>query len=188
VATLQPVLLQDPKNGEIRRILAYDQRAIGELLDDLGQRPAALAEEREALASLVQLAGADPANAQLQQDIACARSRIGMLLTELGEPRSAIGELEQAAAVLQKTQAADVPQSYYGFKLLVTQLWLGKAHVALASAAQLSPAEKERQCHEARSWFERSQPGFEALRDKGADYDAAEALESMRREGVRCAS
>ena len=186
VATLEPALSQDPHNAEIRRILAYDEGSIGELLDDMNQRPAALAQERKALESFQILAASDPTNRQLSQDIACVHARIGMLLVELGEARTAINELEMAIAVLDKAHDAQGPQSYTGFRLLVAEQWLGKAHLDLALSRKLTAGEQSRHCVEARGWFQRSQPGFEALRGKGADYDAAGALQDIERDISRC--
>jgi non-specific serine/threonine protein kinase/serine/threonine-protein kinase len=186
MATLQPLIMQDPNNAEIRRILAYYERSIGELLDDMNQKPPALAEEREALASLQKLAGADPANIQLKQDIAIVQERIGVLLTELGNAQTGIAELEDSVAALEKGRDAKTPESYYGFRLLVAQLWLGNAHVALSSSANATAKQKNEHCREAKSWFQRCLPGFEALRDKGADYDAASALDEIHRQMSRC--
>ena len=188
VATLEPALSQDPNNAEIRRILAYDKYSIGELLDDMNQQPVALAQEREALESFRTLAASDPANMQLNQDIACVHARIGMLLVELGDTRVAVGELEKAIAVLEKSHDMQPPQSYFGYRLLVAEHWLGKAHVNLALSAKLTAIEQRQHCAEARSWLQRSLPGFESLRDKGADYDAGAALLDIDREISRCGS
>jgi eukaryotic-like serine/threonine-protein kinase len=187
VATLEPALSQDPNNAEIRRILAYDEGSIGDLLDDMNQRPVALIQERKALESFQFLAASDPTNRQLSLDIACVHVRIGMLLVELGESRSAINELQTAIAVLERPREVQDPQSYTGFRLLVAQQWLGKAHVDLAVSARLKPVEQRQHCTEARSWFQRSRPGFESLRGKGADYNAAGALKDMEQEISRCA-
>jgi non-specific serine/threonine protein kinase/serine/threonine-protein kinase len=185
-ATLHPALIQDPNNTEIRRIVAYDQRSIGELLDSMNQKPAALSQEREALASLRKLAVSDPANAQLQKDIACVRGRIGIILTELGEPSNAITELVRADTALEGAQDAKVPQSYYGYRLLLIQLWLGKAQVDLATSLKSPWAQREEHCRQAQEWFQRCLPGFDSLREKGSDYGADQALNDIRLGTLRC--
>jgi hypothetical protein len=47
-------------------------------------------------------------------------------------------------------------------------------------------SEQKWQCAEARSWFERSRPGFESLRDQGAGYGEVEELQDIDREIARC--
>ena len=188
IATLQPLLPKDPNNAEVRRMLAYYHHASGELLDDMNQRPAALAQEHEALTSFQNLAAADPTNVQLQQDIANVHRQIGILLTETGEPAKAIAELEESARVLEKAGAGMSPASYYGYRLIADQFWLGKAHAALASSARLSAAERAEHCRQARSWFQRCLPQFESLRDKGPDYDADATVAEIHRQMPRCSS
>ena len=183
-AILQPLLSQQPDNAEVRRILAYDHRSIGELLDDMNQKPAALAEERVAIGSLQKLASTDRANAQLAQDIAIVEYRIGQLRVELGDARNGVGDLEKATVSLEKAAESNTPESYNGFRFLLAELWLGKAHVALASSANSS--QKAAHCREAQSLFQKCLPGFESLRDKGEDYGATSAIDDIRRELSRC--
>jgi non-specific serine/threonine protein kinase/serine/threonine-protein kinase len=186
VFTLQPLLVQDPNNAEVRRVLAYDQRCVGELLDDLNQRPEALAQEKAALASLQKLAAADPANVLLQGDIGIIRSRIGRILTELGSPDEAVREEEQAIAAFAKSKDTDAPESYYGFRLLWTQLWLGEANMALLSSTKLDAGQRKKRCREAQSLFRQCVPRFESLRDKGPGYDAEGALKEIADDMLRC--
>lgn len=185
-STLQPLLAQDPNNAEIRRVLTYDQRSAGELLDDMKQRPEALAQEREALTSLQKLAAADPANVQLQCDIGVVHSRIGTILTELGNPEQGIHEQEQAIAAFAKSKDTDVPESYYGFRLVMAQLWLGKAHLALAASKKLDAGQRQQHCREAQSLLRRCIPPFESLRGKGPGYDAESTLKDINGDISRC--
>jgi non-specific serine/threonine protein kinase/serine/threonine-protein kinase len=183
IATLRPLLSRQPENAEIRRVLAFYEGVIGELLDELGQRPAALAQEQRTLGSLQSLAAADPANAQLQQDIGGVRAMIGIILMQSGDTRPAVAELEQSVAILATAHDAANSQSYAGTRLLLAQLWLGKAELTLAEAA--APTRQEH-CRQARVWLQQSLPALQALPNKGASLAALVPLTDIQRDLSRC--
>jgi non-specific serine/threonine protein kinase/serine/threonine-protein kinase len=185
IDALLPLLPLDPNNAEIRRLIAYYEHSIGELLGDMDQIPAALAQEREALASFQRLLDADPVNSQLKEDVARVRGHIGVLMVQSGNSQSAITELEQSLADLSKIEDAKNPQSYAGYAVITNQLWLGKAHIALASSAKV-PAKRDDECRQAQSWFRFCQPQFDSLRDKGDLYHAVETLDDIHHELSRC--
>jgi hypothetical protein len=104
------------------------------------------------------------------------------MLVELGDAPSALIELEQAASILAKPGDLQGPPSNAGFRLLEAEHWLGKAHLVHASSTKLPVAQRSEHCVAARSWFQKSLPGFESLRDKRSDYNAAATLEDIGRD------
>ena len=186
IAALQPLLPKDPNNAEVRRLIAYYQHAIGELLGDMHQTAAAMTQEHEALTSFQKLAAADPANFQLQQDVARVRSHIGALLVDAGDAHGAIYELQQSVAVLSKTPDSKDPQSYVGFALINNQLLLGEAHVMLSASARLSASQRAEECRQAQAWFQLCLPQFESLRGKNEGFKGEETVAEIHREMLRC--
>ena len=75
IAATQGLLDADPNNTDFRRMVAYDQYAAADVLANMKDITAALAEDREALSSYQKLAAAAPANAQFQVDTAAVRGR-----------------------------------------------------------------------------------------------------------------
>ena len=186
IDALKPVLALDPNNAEVRRVLAYYEHAIGELLDGLNQTTAAISQEHVALASFNALAAADPANAQLQVDVARVRGHIGSLLVESGDPRGALVELQQSIAMLSKMQDAKNPRSYAGYALISDQMSAGKAYVALALSRSGSAAERAEECRQAESWFRLCLPEFESLKNAEPLYEGSERVDEINRERSRC--
>ena len=184
IEALKPAIAADPNNAEVRRISAYYEHAIGELLGDLGQTNAAISQENVALASFHAMARADPANVQLQVDVARVRGHIGSLLVKSGEPRRAVSELQESIAALSRMQDAKNPRSYAGYALITDQLWAGKAYVALA--ARSSAANNTAACRQAESWFRLCLPQFESLRNAEPYYEGAERSDEIRRELSHC--
>jgi tetratricopeptide (TPR) repeat protein len=187
VETLQPSLVSDPNNAEIRRLVAYYQFTIGQLLGDMNQTPAALAQEREALASFQKLAAADPANAQLPQDIGRVRGHIGELLMNAREDGKAILELQRSLALLDKMADANNPMTLVGYTVMTDRFWLGRAHVELASDGNPSASVKADHCRQAQRWFHLCLPQYEALRDRDPQSsDATDRIHEVQQEMSRC--
>jgi eukaryotic-like serine/threonine-protein kinase len=187
IATLQVLLDADPNNTDFRRMVAYDQFAMASLLADMKDTDTALAQDQEALSSFQKLAAADPTNAQFQVDIAVVRNNIGDILLSVGKPRDAIEPLRLSATAAQTMSDAKNPKSRIGFILISDQFSLGKANVMLASSAHNAPAERAAYCHEADSWFQKSLPAFEFLRDHApAGYKGADRVNEIHSEMSRC--
>ena len=193
IAAKEALVALEPSNSEFRRLVAYDRFETGEVRADMGDLPAALADDRVALTALEDLARVDPANAQLQQDLGSVRGHIGQILARSGHPAEAIDALRSSIASVEKTPGAHDPRLDAGETIANDQYWIAKAHLLLASSARLSPRERREHCRDARSWFERCLPAFELLRKgEGADSGSAAArVEDIHRNiarGTRCGS
>jgi tetratricopeptide (TPR) repeat protein len=187
IVTTQALVVADPNNTDFRRMVAYDQFAMGGLLANMKDASAALAQDREALSSFQKLAAADPANAQFQEDIAAVRSEIGEILVDTGKPRDAIEPLRFSVNAAQSMSDAKNPQSRIGYILVSGQFLLGKANVMLASSSQTATQQKIEHCREASSWFQKCLPAFEFLRDHApADYNGADRVTTIRHEMTAC--
>jgi len=187
IVTTQALVVADPNNTDFRRMVAYDQFAMGQLLANMKDANAALAQDREALSSFQKLAAADPANAQFQEDIAAVRSEIGEVLVNTGKPRDAIEPLRFSVNAAQSMSNAKNPQSRIGYILVSGQFLLGKANVMLASSSQTATQQKIEHCREASSWFQKCLPAFEFLRDHApADYNGAERVTTIQHEMTVC--
>ncbi len=116
------------------------------------------------------------------------RGSIGSLLVRSGQSRAAIPVLQQAIADLSRLPDAKTPQSYAGYVLITDQFWLGKAYTAMASSTKVPLAGRAEECKQVRSWFKLCIPQFEALRDKGPDYQASDRLDEIRAELSRCSN
>jgi serine/threonine protein kinase/tetratricopeptide (TPR) repeat protein len=187
IATTQALAATDPNNTDFRRMVAYDQFAKAELLGNMKDTNAALAQDRQALQSFEKLAAADPANAQFQQDIAVVRNNIGEILVDSGDPSNALEPLRLALAGMERMSDAKNPQSRAGFMVASNQFLLGKANFIIASSAKTATQQKIEHCREAGSWFQKCLPAFEFLRDHApAGYNGAGRVAEIRRDMTRC--
>ncbi|HYL11911.1 MAG TPA: serine/threonine-protein kinase [Terriglobales bacterium] len=187
IITKQALVAADPTNSDFRRLVAYDQFAMGELLANMNDARGALTQDREALSTFQTLASADPANAQFQQDIGRVRGQIGQILTQSGEPSQAVEQLRLSLSTLEKLPDAKNPQSLVGFAVITDELWLGKAHVLLASSETTSSQMSAEHCREAESWFGKCLPAFQSVRDHAPSrYEGAERVSEIKVETARC--
>jgi hypothetical protein len=66
-------------------------------------------------------------------------------------------------------------------------LWLGKAHVRLASSSNVSRQDAAQHCREAQAWFDKCLPGFEDIRDHApAQYGGAGLVADVKSEVAKC--
>ena len=159
IALKQALVVAEPNNVDFRRLLAYDQYAMGELLADTNLNEA-VRQERAALSSYEELAHSDPANMQFQQDMARARSKIGQMLVRMKDFSGGLEQLRLSLILLEKLPHTTNPQSMLGYAVASDQLWMGKADVGLASSAKLAAQQRLGYCHAAESWFNKCMPGF----------------------------
>jgi tetratricopeptide (TPR) repeat protein len=187
IVTTQALIVADPNNTDFRRMVAYDQFAMGQLLANMKDASAALAQDREALSSFQKLAADDPANAQFQEDIAAVRSEIGEVLVNTGKPGDAIESLRLSINAAQSMSNATNPQSRIGYILVSGQFFLGKANIMLASSSQTPSQQKIEHCREASSWFQKCLPAFAFLRDHApSDYNGADRVTTIQHEITVC--
>jgi serine/threonine protein kinase/tetratricopeptide (TPR) repeat protein len=187
IVTTQALIVADPNNTDFRRMVAYDQFAMGQLLANMKDGSAALAQDREALSSFQKLAADDPANAQFQEDIAAVRSEIGEVLVNTGKPGDAIESLRLSINAAQSMSNATNPQSRIGYILVSGQFFLGKANIMLASSSQTPSQQKIEHCREASSWFQKCLPAFAFLRDHApSDYNGADRVTTIQHEMTVC--
>ena len=188
IAVKNALLKADPDNTDFRRLVAYDEYAMGNLLAETDLK-SGLGLEREALSSFEQLAQSDPANKQYQQDEANALGHIGRILTRMKDFSSAREPLLKSLSLLEKLPGADNPVSIVGFAVATDRLWLGKANVGLASSAKLSASQRSGYCRQAETWFQQCEPAFEQLRDHASkDYEGAARLAEIQHGRARCAT
>ena len=187
IVTTQALIVADPNNTDFRRMVAYDQFAMGQLLANMKDASAALAQDREALSSFQKLAAYDPANAQFQEDIAAVRSEIGEVLVNTGKPGDAIESLHLSINAAQSMSNATNPQSRIGYILVSGQFFLGKANIMLATSSQTPSQQKVEHCREASSWFQKCLPAFAFLRDHApSDYNGADRVTTIQHEMTVC--
>jgi non-specific serine/threonine protein kinase/serine/threonine-protein kinase len=156
---------QDPNNTDYRRLVAYDEFTMANLMADLNDAKGALSLEREALASFQQLAAADPANAQFQQDIAELRADMGATLIKLGDLAGAQEQLKISLASAEKMKGAENPQLTPGRIVAMDEFRLGKVYFLMASAKAASARQRAEDCRQAEQWLQKSLPVVEFLKD-----------------------
>jgi tetratricopeptide (TPR) repeat protein len=187
IVAKQALVAQEPENAEFRRLVAYDQFNVAQLLFDMGNDDGALAHDRAALEAFQKMAGRDPANAQFRQDIGEVSGHMGRVLLQKGDPAAAIAQLRRSLSVLTALEGSREPTSWVGQTIAGDQYWLGKAHVQIAAKAQSSPGLRAAQCREAQDWLHQALPSFEALRDHGPpNYGGAQRVAEVQRQLALC--
>lgn len=187
IAVKEPMVQSNRNNVEIQRLITYDKFGLGQLLANMNQYDAAVKHDREALSEFQEYAKADPLNAQLRQDLGRVRQQMGLTFFNHGQPALALEQLGLSLGNLDKLPDANNAQSYLGFAVLTDELWLGKAHVRLASSPSIPREQAVQHCREAQAWFNKCLPGFEEIRDHGLPrYGGAERVAEIESEMARC--
>jgi eukaryotic-like serine/threonine-protein kinase len=187
IATKEPLLEADPNNVEIQRLITYDKFGLAQLLANMNQDDAALQQDTEALSEFEKYAKADPQNVQLQLDIGTVHQHMGQTFFGQGKHALALEQLGLSLGGLDKLPDANNTHSHLGVMVLTDELWLGKTHVSLASARNISEVQAAQHCREAESWFRKCLPGFEDIRDHAPKwYGGAERVAEIKAERDRC--
>lgn len=169
--SLKQVLLQaDPNNVEIKRLITYDKFELGQLLANMNRPDAALEQDKTALSEFESYAKADPANVQLQEDLGRVRQHMGQVFIQQGKAAQALAQFQLSLRKLEKLPGANIAQSFLGSAVLGDELWMGKAHVLLASSANISKASAAGHYREAVAWFNKCRPGYEDIRDHAPQW------------------
>jgi len=186
-ATMEALITADSNNTDFRRMLAYDQFEIAQLLANMDDLKGALKKQHEALSSFQKLASADPANSQFRQDVAQVQGQIGEILTLQGNPSNALSELHSSISLLETIPEAKNARSMAGYIFVSDQFWLGKAHALVASSAEISARQKIAHCREAETWFQKSLPAFKLFRDHSSPrYGGAGRVSEIEKEIAHC--
>ncbi len=186
LSSAQSLVAAEPTNAEFRRLSIYGQFSLGEILAELGDKTTALAYDRQALSGFQALAAADPANAQLQQDIGRVRAEMGQVMIAVGQLVAGMEQLRLSLAMLANLPDAKNPNTLAGFAVVNDEFWMGKAHRSLA-ASDPSPQKTAEHYREAESWFKKSLPGFETVRDHGLpQYRGAARVSEVNQEIAQC--
>ena len=187
LAVKQTLLDADPNNADYRRLVAYDEFAIGSVLMRIGDLRDAMAWDRKALTSFEQLAAVDPVSAIFRQDAAEVRRDLGQMLVNIGENRAAIAEFQASLAAASKIEGATDPATTAGAVVMADRFWLGQAHAHAAAAVQSSSPARLEHCRAAVDWFEKALPSLQIQRSRsGTDPTAAEQIQEIRAALKRC--
>jgi serine/threonine-protein kinase len=106
--------------------LAEASFELGELADEIGDKPDALTGYREALTIVQRLAAAHPDVDGYQKDVAMTQLHIGKLLSETGHPAEARAALEGARSTLQRLAAAHPTVAEYRRGMAQSHTGLGR--------------------------------------------------------------
>jgi len=98
-----------------------------------------------------------------------------------------MAQLRSSLSTLELLPDANNPRTLAGFTILTDQLWMGKAHVLLASSKSASRSPADVDCREAETWFSKCLPGFETIRDHAPpQYGGAARVDEVNAEKARC--
>lgn len=187
IAVKQPLVEADPNNVEVQRLVTYDKFELGDLLANMNQNDAALEQYKAVLPEFERYAKSDLANAQFQQDVGQVRQHMGEVLAGQGRPALAIEQFQLSVSILERIPDAHHARSLLGLITLSDELSLGKAHVQLASSANISRQQILEHCREAKVWLNKSLPGYEEVRDHSPSwYGGAARVREIQSELAKC--
>lgn len=187
IAVKQPLVEADPNNVEVQRLITYDKYEVGDLLADMNQNDAALEQYKAVLSEFERYAKTDLANAQFQQDVGQVRQHMGDVLVALGKPALAIEQFRLSLSILETIPDAHNAHSLLGSIALSDELSLGKAHVQMASSANVSRQQTLEHCREAESWLNKCLPGYVEMRDHAPPwYGGAARVREIQSELAKC--
>lgn len=187
ISVKEPLVQSDPNNVEIKRLITYDKFELGQLLANMNESDAALEQDRTALSEFESYAKADPTNVQLQEDLGRVRQHMGQVLLDQGKPALGLEQLQLSLGAFEKLPDANNAHSLLGSAVLSDELWMGKAHVQLASSTNMSTVQAAKHCREAETWFNKCLPGYQEIRDHAPKwYGGAERVAEITSEMERC--
>ncbi|HYL39422.1 MAG TPA: protein kinase [Bryobacteraceae bacterium] len=183
----QALLASDPHNTDLRRIRAWDIVRTGEEMGALNDSAGALRKYASALDEFRDLSRADPNNAQFHLDVAEALTRIGAAYLEAGNAGSALTELQNSLSEIALVSRPGDPNAEALAVKAIDQFRIAKAHQQFASDKRRPASQRTEAWRQAETWFERSLPGLEEARRRGAlEAVDSQMVDQARTELARC--
>ena len=135
----------------------------------------------------VDMLSKDPQNAEFIQVVAAVQTTVCEMMIKTGDTAEAIKLLNQSLLTLEKAFAASPSDAIAHFRVGNAQQGLGQGYAALASDDKASTQKRLAHWREARSWFQKSQEIYKALREAGkiTGEDAAR-LDVVTEEIAKC--
>ena len=170
----------EPINTDLQRIAAYAHIDIGTDLLAAGEPGSARRYFATARTTYEGLSKADPKNVQYRLDVAYAEGLDAVAAIETGHAADAVRTLGKTLALLD-----DLPPSLDRTKYSATdELRLGRAWSRLAADPRLAPAARATLTAKAHGCYERSLPGLQEARQRGALLGRDSELVDEARQGI----
>jgi tetratricopeptide (TPR) repeat protein len=160
-------LAAEPSNTRLRRAHAVSYYNVALVSAKLGDTKTALDSSRQSLAIFVDMLSTDPQNEEFRQVVATVQTTVCENMIKTGDAAEAIKLLNQSLLTLEKSFAASPSDEMAHFRVGNVQQALGQGYAALASDDKTSTQKRLAQWREARSWFQKSQEIYKALREAG---------------------
>jgi len=160
-------LAAEPNNTKLRRAHAVSYYNVALVSAKLGDTKTALDSSRQSLAMFVDMLSKDPQNAEFVQVVATVQTTVCENMIKTGDAAEAIKLLNPSLQTLEKSFAASPGDEIAHFRVGNAQQALGQGYAALASDEKTSTQKRLAHWREARSWFQKSQEIYKALRDAG---------------------
>ena len=160
-------LAAEPSNTTLRRAHAVSYYNVALVSAKLGDTKTALDSSRQSLAMFVDMSSKDPQNEEFRQVVATVQTTVCENMIKTGDAAEAINLLNQSLLTLEKSFAASPSDEMAHFRVGNVQQALGQGYAALASEEKTSTQKRLAHWREARSWFQKSQEIYKALREAG---------------------
>ena len=180
-------LAAEPSNTTLRRAHAVSYYNVALVSAKLGDTKTALDGSRQSLAMFVDMSSKDPQNEEFRQVVATVQTTVCENMIKTGDAAEAVKLLNQSLLTLEKSFAASPSDEMAHFRVGNVQQALGQGYAALASDDETSTPKRLAHWREARSWFQKSQEIYKALREAGkiTGEDAAR-LDVVTEEIAKC--
>jgi len=152
------LLAQDPRNGDLRRIEAWEQVRVGDELGELRKAEEAEQKYRAALEQLEALASADANDIQVQVEVAMATNRLGSALLQQGKLDEAVKQFENSLRECQRLAKFATSNEDLTWTMAIDEFSIGKVFA------------RRKQWRQAETWYRSSLPGLQ--QSKGGSYRA----------------
>lgn len=160
-------LAAEPSNTKLRRAHAVSHYNVALVSAKLGDTKTALDSSRQSLAMFVDMLSKDPQNAEFIQVVATVQTTVCEMMIKTGDAAEAIKLLNQSLLTLEKSFAASPSDAIAHFRVGNVKQALGQGYAVLASDDKTSTQKRLAHWREARSWFQKSQEIYKALREAG---------------------
>jgi serine/threonine protein kinase/tetratricopeptide (TPR) repeat protein len=156
IQILEELSRANPNNSTLRHYLGNSYDLLGTIWEKRGDQIKALEYRLRGHEIFKELMTSDPQNALARINFAFSDESIGESLVATGDVPEALRHIREALAVFEAMAASGSKDRYVSSGLADCYFGLGMAYSALAARPKGSVAQKTRDWHEARAWYQKS--------------------------------
>jgi len=186
VGLLEVLVSANPSNALLRRNLAFNRFAMGEIMIKLGDSRG-IKQLREAASIDDSLSAADPADRRIGRDLTMIYASLGDAEKKTGETELALQYYRKALAIAETRSAADRQDEDARVMLSRRYCELGELYQVMAEDTNKAASERRVLWQNARAWFQKCRKLWLNLKEPPASpMSNFQRVEELERDIAKC--